>query len=719
GTRVNTPQSEASGRRFTTLPPGATLDVISPIAADSIVLRVAVPDAPQGGGVDGTLEARVGDAVHLLPISSRCALVYGRGRFNSPDVWPEDPAQGEPRRFWCEAAMRLPSFPAGARVTLRNPDPTRTVLVDFAEFELLPPAVPVPESASVFAPPADGSDCTAALQQAIDAAAGQRRALYLAEGDYRVGMLRVPGLRVQGAGMWRTRLLGPLSRLHFTGGTAQVADLAILGETARRNDHSDVDNAISGVPGPGSRLERLWIERKKCAYWHSPDHGRAAEDLLIRGWRIRDTSADGINLYNGARRCVIEECLVRNTGDDGLAVWSPAGRGAPSGDIAIRRNLVELPWFASAIALYGGGPFQVEDNRIADTVTTGSGIYISASFKAHPFAGDVRVAGNVLQSCGAHESGPGGPTGAIRLLALDEDMTAASFTIAGNRVIAPLESALSLHGPRRIANVAVTGLVVEEIGGAVVADVRPGAQGEALIVDAVAPAQAPWRVADDAAMTLLRRSGADTVRVLPSPPRIDRVIPAGDPATRAPDWTLHSGDAIVDLRAPDAAGVPQRWTGMADLSARIWLSRDADSLRIRAVVQDDVQHQDGDAEGAWRGDGVQIALTVPGRPGRLEFGTALHDDGRVLRSLWAVPEGSTFAAVAIVATVQRLGTDTYYEVSVPRAPLGLDDAVLDRGFRFNMIVNDNDGSLRKSFARIAPGIGESKNPAAFPVIRME
>lgn len=719
GTRVNTPQSEASGRRFTTLPPGASLDLVSPIAADSVVLRVSLPDAPQGGGGDGALQLRIGDATHVLPISSRCTMVYGHGRFNTADVWPEDPALGDPRHFWDESAMRLPAFAAGTRVTVRNPDPARSVLVDFAEFELLPPAVPVPEGALVFAPPVGGGDCTAALQQAIDAAAGQHRALYLAEGDYRVGALQVPGIRLQGAGMWRSRLLGPLSRLHFTGGTAQVADLAIHGETARRNDRSDEDNAISGVPGPGSRLERLWVERKKCAYWHAPLQGRSAEDLLIRGWRIRDTYADGINLYIGARRCVIEDCDVRNTGDDGLAAWSPAARGAPSGDIAIRNNRVELPWFANAIALYGGGPFTVAGNHVADTVTTGSGIYVSASFKAHPFAGTVRVADNTLLRCGAHESGQGGPTGALRLVALDEDMTAASFVFANNRVIAPLESALSLQGPRRITGVSVTGLVVEDLGSAVVADVRPGAQGEALVVDAVAPAQAPWRVADDATMVLLRRTGPATVRVTAPPPKIDRSIPAGDPAARAPDWILEGGDAIVDLHAPDAAGAPQRWGGPQDLSARVWLSHDATSLRIRTLVRDDVHSQAGDAEGAWRGDGVQIALTAPGSAGRLEIGAALHDDGRVLRTLWAAPEGSALTADAIAATVQRLGMDTYYEVAIPRAPLGLDDAVLDRGFRFNMIVNDNDGSLRKAFARIAPGIGEGKNPSAFPVIRLE
>jgi hypothetical protein len=724
GTQVHTPQAEASGRRFVALPPGATLEVTTPIRADSLVLRVSVPDPPQGGGADGELQVRIGGAVHSLPVSSRCALVYGRGRFNTADVWQEDPALDLPRWFWSEAAMRLPSMPAGARVAIRNPHPGRTVLVDFAEFELLPPAVPPPEGALSFAgsnPDATGStDCTDLLQQALDEAQRQGRTLHVPEGTYRIGTVRMPGGRMQGAGMWRTRFIGPLSAFRFTGGTTTMADFAVFGETSRRNDRSSADNAFDGVPGPNSRLERIWVERKKCAYWHAPDReGRSAKDLLIAGWRIRDTTADGINLYNGARRCVIEDCQVRNTGDDGLASWSPAGRGKPSGDIVFRRNLVELPWLASGIALYGGGPFTVEGNTIVDTVTTGSGIYISASFKAFPFAGTVQVAGNTLLRCGAHESGPGGPTGAIRLLALDEDMTAASFILADNRIIAPLESALSLHGPRRITNVMVTGLALEDAGAAAVVDVRPGAQGEAQVAGTSCPPDAPWRIAADTAMVVLRRDGGTTTQLTAPPPKPDRSLPAGSPDVRAPDWVLEGGKALVELQTPDANGTPQRWGGAQDLSARVWLWRDRDNLRLRVVVRDDIHHQDGDADQAWRGDGVQIALTTPGRPGRLEIGAALHHDGRVLRSLWATPEGLTLTADAITATVRRDAAETHYELAIPRTPLGLTDVALNAGFRFNMIVNDNDGTLRKAFVRIAPGIGERKDTFAFPVVRME
>lgn len=85
-------------------------------------------------------------------------------------------------------------------------------------------------------------------------------------------------------------------------------------------------------------------------------------------------------------------------------------------------------------------------------------------------------------------------------------MTAASFVIAGNRIVAPLESGVSLQGPRRITGLTISGLEVDELGSAVVLDVRPAAQGSAELAGLRGPdAQSPWRIAADASFTLLRR----------------------------------------------------------------------------------------------------------------------------------------------------------------------------------------------------------------------
>ena len=83
------------------------------------------------------------------------------------------------------------------------------------------------------------------------------------------------------------------------------------------------------------------------------------------------------------------------------------------------------------------------------------------------------------------------------------------------------------------------------------------------------------------------------------------------------------------------------WRGPQDLSARIWIGRDGDTLVIRAEVRDDVQ-ADGDKVEAWLNKGEKRALKCMSRNAdtvlyegrfalpRNEFTVGLHvidDDG--------------------------------------------------------------------------------------------
>jgi hypothetical protein len=315
------------------------------------------------------------------------------------------------------------------------------------------------------------------LGRALAEAARQKRALYVPPGTYRIASVEMSSGALHGAGMWQTRFVGPRAQLRFSGGRAKVSDLAIFGETAERNDHSDEGNAFAGRPGPGSSLERIWVEHMKCAFWVSnADQERGPSELRITGCRFRNLMADAVNLCNGTTQSLVDNNQIRNSGDDALAAWSPAKTPA-GGHNTFAHNTIQLPWVASGIALYGGGPFRVVGNTIIDTVTTGSGIYVSANFSAHAFRGLIDVHDNVLVRSGAHESDPGGPTGAFRILAADADMTQAEFVFSDNTVVSPLESAVSIQGPRRITGLRFEGLLVEQAP--LVVDVRPGARGEA------------------------------------------------------------------------------------------------------------------------------------------------------------------------------------------------------------------------------------------------
>jgi hypothetical protein len=484
-TTLHAAGAEASGRRYASLAPGQSITWHAPAAADSVVVRFSFPDSADGSGRDGTLELQIdGRPSGALPVTSRYSWDYGKPAWGSTDVWSSEPRRGLPRHFWDETSLKLPApFTANATLTLVNPSAsTQTVLIDFIELEAVPAPLPLPEHALSFAdyaPAADGvTDDTQKLEQALADAAQQKRTLFVPAGKYRINSVRLSEGTLQGAGMWHTRFVGPHAQLHFMGGTASVSDLAIFGETSHRNDKSDVGNAFTGRPGDGTTIARVWVEHMKCAFWVD----RAGEQqgptrLRITECRFRDLMADAVNFCNGTRDSMVDNSEIRNSGDDSLAAWSPRHGGPPGGHNTFAHNVIASPWVANGIALYGGGPFRVVGNTVSDTVTTGSGIYVSANFDAHGFQGLIDVSDNALIRAGAHESDMGGPTGAIRVLAAEGDMTGAQFLFRNNTVTDPLESAVSIQGPHAITGLQVDGLQVA--GAPLLVDVRPGARGEA------------------------------------------------------------------------------------------------------------------------------------------------------------------------------------------------------------------------------------------------
>lgn len=161
------------------------------------------------------------------------------------------------------------------------------------------------------------------------------------------------------------------------------------------------------------------------------------------------------------------------------------------------------------------------------------------------------------------------------------------------------------------------------------------------------------------------------------------------------------------------------WTGPEDLSANVWLAGDHDTLRLKIVVTDDIHYQpyyDGEV---WRGDNVQFALQMPGQKSFWEFGLSLCN-GKSKVFCWQAPYGfsakKTAAAIRLKTSRDDAAHKTIYEVELPRTALGLSDKAGKAGFRFNLLVNDNDGEKRESCLSIAPGIERDKNPAKFPFV---
>ena len=75
---------------------------------------------------------------------------------------------------------------------------------------------------------------------------------------------------------------------------------------------------------------------------------------------------------------------MRNTGDDGLAMWA---EHTPNSGNTFAHNTVQPPMLANGIAIYGGHDTTLVGNLVADPLREGSGIQVGSRFGAEPFTG--------------------------------------------------------------------------------------------------------------------------------------------------------------------------------------------------------------------------------------------------------------------------------------------------------------------------------------------
>lgn len=305
---------------------------------------------------------------------------------------------------------------------------------------------------------------------------------------------------------------------------------------------------------------------------------------------------------------------------------------------------------------------------------------------------------------------PGGeamPTVAGALLALPVEVLASP----GERISFPLRLRNPLAEPIKLD------LAWDEQGRSETRTIEllGGCGGEAW-VSTTCPSTASWNAPAVLALRFAVQGGpwSGSVNV---PIRTVQCIPAAAPEARAPDFAIETHAAVVNFFEADPAQQHNTWQGAVDCSARIWLWRGDGNLRLRVAVCDNRHHQPGPAADSWKGDGLQFAFVVPGQNGFWEVGAARAADGTLLRHIWRYPQGCTADPGAVGAVTTPISGGMLYDVSLPYAGFGLSDQVLERGMRFNLIVNDNDGEGRKGFMRIAPGIGESKDPYPYPVVR--
>jgi hypothetical protein len=417
--------AEASGRQAVLLErAGEYVEFTLGRDANAVTVRYAIPDSPDGTGIDATIGIYVGgERLGSLATTSRYAWLYGAYPFTN------HPADGAGHHVFDEARLMLGRrIAAGTRVRLMvGPgDSARWYAIDLADFELVEPPKPAPAGAIPItrfgADPSGMRESSAAIRRAIEAARRRRLPAWIPPGRYRVERhIRVDRVTLAGAGPWYSILSGSGAGIYGRKaplGSRKVIlrDFAILGDVRERVDRAALAG-VGGAMGGGSRIENLWIQHHKVGLWFDGP----MDGIILTGLRILDNMADGLNFRRGVSNAVVENSFIRNSGDDGLAMWSH--RDADHDNI-FRNNTVVAPTLANGIAVYGGRDISIVANVVADTVTQGGGIHVGNRFDAVPVAGTIRLSGNMVVRSGSFDPNWRTGVGALWFYALDAPMTA-------------------------------------------------------------------------------------------------------------------------------------------------------------------------------------------------------------------------------------------------------------------------------------------------------
>jgi hypothetical protein len=450
--------SEASGRRAVQLSStGQYVQFTLTRPTNSIVVRYVVPDNATGTGITAPLALYAnGTKVQDLSLSSTYSWVYGTYPYNN------DPSGGSGHHFFDEARSQIGSWPAGTVLKLQK-DTTSTApyyVIDLIDTEQVAPAYAMPANylsiASYGAVADDTGDDTAAINSAVAAAQAQGKGVWIPSGSFTLtSRINVSGVAVRGAGPWYSVLRGTNGRGGFyaTGSGVQIADLTIAGDVRYRDDQL-FDTGIEGNFGAGSLVANVWMEHVKVGMWI--DSG--TNGLYAVGVRIRDTFADGVNVHANVTNARVDQSVLRNTGDDGLAMFS---EGSPVTGSSFTFNTVTLPLLANTVGIYGGTNNRVEDNLLSDTVVASAGIAISTRFGPVPFSGTTSVQRNTLTRTGGYEYNWSAQLGALWIYADTADITA-PVLVKDLTIVDSAYQAILLSYQKTIANltldhVSVTG----------------------------------------------------------------------------------------------------------------------------------------------------------------------------------------------------------------------------------------------------------------------
>ena len=119
----------------------------------------------------------------------------------------------------------------------------------------------------------------------------------------------------------------------------------------------------------------------------------------------------------------------------------------------------------------------------------------------------------------------------------------------------------------------------------------------------------------------------------------------------------------------------------------------------------------------YQGDGLQLFFSRTATGGMWKLGAALDNSGNIQKYCWIKPPNGNgdelLADMKVTASRNQADRETVYLLDFSAQKLGV---VLGKPFRFNLLVNDNDGRCRVGYHSLTEVTDNGDNDRGYPIV---
>ena len=251
-----------------------------------------------------------------------------------------------------------------------------------------------------------GFDNTASILAAIVDARRLGKDVHVPAGTFEHRSFTYEGVRLAGTGTASILLARNPSdaRINLTGSGTALADLVVqVVQATRRNGDND---AVRNINASNFLVENVTISGPEgtCIFTTNSHDGRILRNRCLNSW------ADGIHTTGGSFNIVVSGNVVRNSGDDMIAVVGYNGQFAgqmkdarANHNILIQDNDVADQAFGRGITVVGGYDITIQRNKITDARAS-AGIAVIQEYEASTWitfgSSNIKIVNNVLRNVG-------------------------------------------------------------------------------------------------------------------------------------------------------------------------------------------------------------------------------------------------------------------------------------------------------------------------------